>query len=150
MKTLLLLILFAPTFCIAQSTTQAEYNYMKLGYREVAEKGNDIKRGYTITELPQFIAGELTINATMLIRNDSTIAGTVLKTSSTAAFGSGVNYYVMPAVNMKEKESYGWNNFFAEVNTMSGGQKSGIIQWLSYRLSLETFVERTLGSRMKK
>lgn len=139
MKQILLtaFLIICSIFSFAQNTTQIEYNYMKSGYREVEEKGNDLKKGYVATELPANNAADLNLNFTLLKRNDSTIAGIIVKTVSTGAMGSGTNYYCIPAVSSTGKKSYGWAQFYGDINTMTNGQKVAILKWLAYKAQLE-------------
>ncbi len=149
MKTLLLLMLIMPTISFSQATTQPEYNYMKSGFREIEEKGNDLKRGYSITEMPKYVSGDITIRAYILMRSDSSIGGTILKTNSNATFGSGLNYYAIPAVNLRDKESYGWRSFYNDIESMTGGQKSAVIAWLTYQFSYEMSMLRSCVTEQK-
>lgn len=135
--------IFTLLFCIAtiaataQATTQIEYNYMKNGYRETEEKGLDVKKGYTAVLIDEKDYADMQLTVTLLKRADSTNAGLIFKTNGKSAFGSGLNYYCMPAVNLVNKDSFGWAEFYKDVNNMTGGQKTYILAWLSYRLAYE-------------
>lgn len=130
----LLFLVLTTAFSFAQSTTQVEYNYMKKGYRQVAESGLDLKLGYSINEFKPQRFEEATLTFTELKRTDGSIAGIILKTVSTATFGSGTNYYCIPAANMLNTttESFGWKEFFEDIFTMTSTMKSYIMQWLTW------------------
>lgn len=121
-------------FCHAQSTTETEYNYMKRGYRQIEEAGLDIKNGYKATVLnDQQYDSEVKITYTLLTRANNTIAGLIVKTVSTAAFGSGKNYYCIPAVSLENAQSFGWKEFYNDVNSMTGTMRFYLMQFFTYQ-----------------
>lgn len=123
----------------SQATTETEYNYMKKGYASVESQGLDIKRGYYLEELSPVKTP--TINATFFLFKrevDKSLAGIIIKTVSTESFGSGTQYWAIPAVSLKEKESYGWMYFNNDVvNVMTVKVKNIIFQWMAYQMSIE-------------
>lgn len=120
-------------FAYSQSTTEIEYNYMKKGFRQVQEAGLDVKAGYTVEQLPSQNFTDITGEFWLLRRSNNTIAGVIVKTTGLSDFGSGVNYYAIPAVNMNSAKSFGWTQFYEDYETMTGGQKKLIFRWLSYQ-----------------
>lgn len=139
MKTVLTIIcLLLALQIFSQATTQTEYNYMKKGYRQVEENGLDVKQGYTTEVLSSTLyGGEVTLTFTSLKRNNGSLAGIIIKSVSQAAFGSGTNYYCIPAVHTKGGQSFGWNDFYSDINTMTNGVKTYILRWMSYQLMYE-------------
>ena len=133
--TILLIILCTSAF--SQVTTQREYNYMKEGYKEVESKGQDVIKGYTVEELQKYNAGDVAITFTVLRRENGSLAGTIVKTVSNEAFGSGTNYYVIPAPesDSARDKSFGWDNFYADLNRMSVGMQQHLLRWLTERFS---------------
>lgn len=138
-KRIALAFLIVPQFMFAQNTTETEYNYMKKGYRQVAESGLDVKRGYVIQELSPMTYEGVTIYFTKLLREkDKSIAGIIVKSASSQSFGSGTTYYAIPAVNSGTEKSFGWDDFFSDVvNVMTTGVKNVMLRWLAYRMSYE-------------
>lgn len=136
MKTILMgiFMIIASQFCIAQNTTELEYNYMKKGYRQVEESGMDVKKGYSTEQMYKDDFGnDVTLTLTLLKRDDGTHAGIIIKSESKAAFGSGLNYYCIPAVS----KSFGWPQFIADINTMTSGVRNYILRAVSLQLMLE-------------
>lgn len=76
---------------------------------------------------------------------DNSIAGIIIKSASSAAFGSGTNYYCIPANNNVNENSYGWDLFFGDINTMTNGVKTYILQWMSYRLMYELNMKKNIN-----
>lgn len=126
------LLCFSVLYSYCQATTEEEYNYMKKGYKQSIEMGLDLKKGYSIKQLKPYKDNTVTITFTLLKRTDGTLAGTILKTESSDAFGSGTNYYAIPAASSADAESYGWKNFYADLETMTNGMKTHILKYLSY------------------
>jgi len=131
------LLVFCSLAIHAQATTEIEYIYMKNGFREIEEKGNDLKKGYIAEDLNSHVLGDVTLKLVLLKRVDGSIAGIILKSSSTASFGSGTKYYCIPAANNATGESYGWDLFYKDVDLMTSGVKTAVIQWMSYRMMYE-------------
>lgn len=145
MKVTLLTAVFtlftAIVFC--QATTELEYNYMKKGYWANLAMGNDLKSGYKLQTLKPYESGSVTINFYVLRRDNGSLVGMMIKTVSSDAFGSGTNYYAMPAANTVTENSYGWQNFWQDVETMTSGMKSHFIRWLTYNYAFYTAVQAT-------
>ncbi len=132
MKKLLLLLLL-PTFAFSQATTETEYNYMKKGYRDVEERGLDVKSSYYTVELNKQTVGDYKMSYTLLRRTkDSSIAGVIIKS---VAYNNPANYYCIPAVNVKGKESYGWDLFYDDINKMNCTEAKVVMQHLAYNLA---------------
>lgn len=119
----------------SQSTTETEYNYMKKGYATSEAQGLDIKRGYYTDEPKTLASPTITIYCTTLRREkDKSVAGTIIKSVSNEAFGSGVKYWAVPSVNTVAQESYGWDLFATDINlNMSVGVRNLLMQWLAYQ-----------------
>lgn len=124
------LLLSFTSFC--QNTTEEEYNYMKKGYKQSLENGLDLKKGYKVEKLKTYKDGSVTVTFTLFKRDNGTLAGTILKTENNDAFGSGVNYYVIPSASVKGPESFGWKEFFSDLETMTNGMKGHVIKYMSY------------------
>ncbi|HMJ48150.1 MAG TPA: hypothetical protein VK498_12530 [Ferruginibacter sp.] len=126
-----------PSFC--QSTTEAEYNYMKRGYAQIETSGLDLKRGYFTEVMKGLNNDKITVTFTKLLREkDKSIAGIIVKSVSSDPWGSGTKYWAIPAVSKEGAESYGWDLFFNEAsNLMSPGVKDLIFKWIAYRMSYE-------------
>jgi hypothetical protein len=135
MKTTITLLLLATCFTgYSQVTTEIEYNYMKKGYRDMDEKGADVKAGYRLVVEDQQKKSDITVTYITLMRMNNTIAGMIIRTEASY---SGTNYYCMPAVNNKDKKSFGWTEFYKDVASMTGGQKTAVMEWIAYRLTYE-------------
>lgn len=136
--TLTLLLIFSATVTFAQATTQSEYNYIKRGLKDVDEKGMDAKSGYTLIDMPVYEFGSLKILARKVIRDhNSTLAGISIITYDASTFGSGKNYYCIPAPNTKTADSAGWAEWNKDIDLMGDIQRKAIIRWLSYRTVFE-------------
>jgi len=132
-------ILFCAFASNAQVTTQAEYNYMKYGFRDIIEKGVDIKRGYSFEPL---FSNKANIKFSLLKRKNGSYAGTIVEYITETSSGKTSNFYVIPAVTIDPyKPSFGWDQFNQEVNTMDPARAKVI---------LSEFAKKAIPATMSK
>ncbi|RTL56267.1 MAG: hypothetical protein EKK37_17495 [Sphingobacteriales bacterium] len=122
-----------------QATTEIEYNYMKKGYKEVEEKGLDIKQGYTTEDITvDQQETNVTLTAKLLRRTaDNTVAGIILKLVSAGLVSSETKYYAIPAVSLKTKKSFGWANWYKDLEQMNLYEKNAVAGFLSWQYSFQ-------------
>lgn len=124
-------------------TTVTEYNYIKKGIIESEDKGLDVKRGYELVSVGS-ANGLRYANATLIAKNlirlkDRSIAGTYVKIIVSGTFsGNGVSVFCIPAPNYKYGESYGWNQFYNDVDAAGQTARSALLKWLAYHFSSES------------
>lgn len=120
-----------PAYAFSQATTEQEYNYMKKGFRDVEERGLDVKSGYYVEELKGSPVIEYTYTALWRTK-DSSLAGIIVKTT----YGNP-KYYCIPAVSYTDNKSFGWNLFFKDVDTMGLAEAAAVNKFLAWRLASE-------------
>ncbi len=87
---------------ITPETTEIEYNYMTVGYKNHLTDGSDLKKGYKInenTERTIKVAGSLanyTFTFTPFLRDNNSCVGTIIKLFSDGSYSGGTYYYAVP------------------------------------------------------
>lgn len=131
-----LVLIFFSFSVVAQGTTQQEYTYMKKSLFPDLADGRDIKRGYYTEEMQNVRGGSIDVDFIKLMREkDSTIAGIIIKTSSSEFMGSGVSYWVLPAGNTSTVVSYGWDEWKKDVMAMTSGIRYCVLTWMGQNYS---------------
>lgn len=105
---------------LTPNTTEAEYKYMTIGYKNYLAEGSDFKKGYKIGEVgkKEFIIKGSMANYSFaflpFMRDDGTCAGTIMKLVSDGSVSGGTYYYGISNTNgqfldmfLKEKSSHG-------------------------------------------
>lgn len=146
MKRLILLAVFTCMTVISfgQGTTQTEYTYIKIGYKETFEKGHDVKKGYIVKTISEDeIINGVKITAALLLREtDSSLAGISLKTFQEGLLGNTTRYYCIPARSTTKKESYGWKEWNSDIKLMNESELEAVVGWMSQRYSYLLIVKK--------
>jgi len=133
---LLAAALLLTTICNAQVTTKTEFTYIKNGFKDVIEKGSDIKNGYTFEPMAEDRkTSNCVLNVYAVFRANKSIAGYAIHTENTAMLNTSDKWYCMPAVNTVGAESYGWSEYLNEVNNMGNSERYAILYWMTYKFT---------------
>ena len=105
---------------VVPNTSDIEYAYMSIGYKNHIADGSDFKKGYKIGETNKrefVIKGSLanySFSFLPFMRDNGTCAGTIMKLVSDGSMSGGTYYYGVANTNgplldsfLKEKSSYG-------------------------------------------
>lgn len=121
-KLIALAITVAASYAGYTQTTQTEYDYLKKGLKITEESGLDIKQGYTLKDEGKIERGNYIFHIRTLRRSGTNaFVGTSIKISYKN------NSYLptwlaLPAMKVKEVESIGWSEFYADLRMLNKEQ----------------------------
>lgn len=136
--TVLLMTVFFASTLFAQQTTETEYKYIKTGIKTTIESGLDVKAGYLLRDIT---TGQKHTNAILdakllLRKSNNTPAGTYVKIIVSGTFsGDGTYYFCIPSPNYSSGDSYGWSEFYTDLDKAGNTAKSALVKWMAYQYS---------------
>ncbi|HTB32381.1 MAG TPA: hypothetical protein VK808_10170 [Bacteroidia bacterium] len=124
MKTLFITaFLLCTIICYSQTTTQEEYNYVVKGYKLGFDQGADIKKGYTLKELGEWVLdlpdGNRSVDYKALCRDNDTKPCAIMaiyKEYNKYGKVASEEYYCLPSEDANDL----WDETFKQLHSHHG------------------------------